>query len=148
MAVQIEQDSFRFLAFPSMNIAVKVMVDQKTIKSRHMFQKKNVLFNLLLQTSHFKKWQWKQPLGPRSMGKTQASRLGSIDGLRGALPLVLSFGAEKIFGTGTAGIHVFEILSTMSIQFQGSPVRCSIIPFWDLDSGCSSPIYRWWLHGL
>jgi hypothetical protein len=32
-------------------------------------------------------------------GKTQASRLGSIDGLWGALPLVLSFGAEKIFGT-------------------------------------------------
>lgn len=39
MAVRIEQDSFRFLAFPSMNIAVKVMVDQKNNKKRTHVQK-------------------------------------------------------------------------------------------------------------
>ena len=92
MAVRIEQDSFRFLAFPSMNIAVKVMVDQKNNKKRTHVQKNMCYlifyFKLLISNA------WAQ-----IDGKTQASRLGSIDGLWGALPLVLSFGAEKIFGT-------------------------------------------------
>ena len=61
-------------------------------------------------------------------GKTQASRLGSIDGLWGALPLVLSFGAEKIFGTENQvfTIWLFNIAMENGPLIDDFPIKPSI----------------------